>query len=297
MYDLISGSFDIAEDAKDEPFIQFLQRQTAIPKAAINQWLDRLKSIEGSARLTDHGDLTFEFPVRKGRELLELDSLLRAAEHTDEYRPLMNFDWADMSSGQKMLLDLFARLYYADRVLVRSKRKYDSVCMLLDEPEVGFHPTWQRGWLGELMAFTKGFKGAKRFQFVIATNNPLSLSDVPGECVEYIGGRKEEPATFAANIHELLGDSFYLHDGFIGEFAKEKLEKLIKFLATTKARRTRVWNEENAWQTIELVGDKVIKQRLTDLYYQKYPGQLPTSESEIEKLKAKLAALEAGGRL
>lgn len=34
--------------------------------------------------------------------------------------------------------------------------------------------------------------------------------------------------TFAANIHDLFADSFYMDKGFVGEFAREKINDLFE---------------------------------------------------------------------
>lgn len=304
-FPLFTGILDIGTDAKEQPFIEFLNRQAVIPKPVIRNWLKGLEAIQISVEMNDGEEISFEVPVQLGENVLRLDGFLNLVpkKYTEQFQPLLNFDWSDMSSGQKMMLDLFSRIYYAYSEMHKSTHQHDSISFLLDEPEVGFHPQWQREWFNELLIFSQGLTASRfnadgsaglKCQFIVATNNPMSLSDIPGPCVQYIGRSADAPKTFAANIHELLGDSFYLQNGFIGEFAKEKLESLIRFLAVTKARRTRIWNEVNAWQVIELVGEDVIQRRLVDLYYQKYPKSLPTSESEIKRLKAMLAALEAG---
>lgn len=278
----------------EAPYLDLLSRQRAISQLAVRQWLKVLSSIKAVSLDSDSGEWSFEVDVRKGAALLRLDSIQAAAKrNTLTISSLFKLNWADMSSGEKMMLDLFSRLYDADRRLRSRGKPSDTVCLVLDEPEQGFHPDWQRKFLQELFSFTSRLPGSRAFQFVIATNNPLPLSDVPGACVEYLTPREQEPQTFAANIHELLGDSFYLQKGFMGEFAKRKLESLIRFL-NSKAARTSTWSETTARQVIKLVGDEVIQQRLADLHQAKFPKAPPVLnlDREIAKLKARLQELE-----
>lgn len=278
------------ESRIEAPFLDLLARQRAISQNAVRAWLKTVSSIKAKSVVSASGDLTFEVDVRKGSALLQLDAILASAKkNTLAVSSLFKLNWADMSSGQKMMLDLFSRLNDADRRLRSRIKPSNTVCLILDEPEQGFHPDWQRKFLQELFSFTSRLPGKRSFQFVIATNNPLPLSDVPGACVEYLTERDSEPQTFAANIHELLGDSFYLQDGFIGEFAKRKLESLIRYLHP-EARSKGSWSEQSARQVIKLVGDEVIQKRLADMYRSKFPKAPPVLQldQEIAKLEARL---------
>ncbi|MBK8582533.1 MAG: ATP-binding protein [Flavobacteriales bacterium] len=304
-FELFRGSLNIESSSPEQPFIEFLERQEVIPVTVIQGWLAKLAEVQHEVEMDDDTEIGFHVPLKYGEDLLLLDGFtnLIPSGNTKKFQSIISFDWFDMSSGEKMMLDLFSRIYYAHELANKSHNQCNSICLLLDEPEVGFHPQWQREWFRELLVFTEGLANSsfnedgsvgKKYQFIVATNNPMSLSDVPGPCVQYLGEHREAPKTFAANIHELLGDSFYLQDGFIGLFAKEKLESLIRFLTAIKARRTRLWNEENALQVIQLVGDKVIQQRLTDLYYLKYPSKLPTSTEGDQALGRKTSLTKSG---
>src|SRR5690606_9204622 len=84
------------------------------------------------------------------------------------------------------------------------------------------------------------------------THDPLTLSDMPRQNVVFLDkdavgntiiskGKKE---TFGANIHDLLADSFFISDGLMGDFAKEKINKTLTWL------RYKILAQE-----IEFVGD------------------------------------------
>ncbi|RXM40753.1 hypothetical protein BOQ62_04055 [Chryseobacterium sp. CH21] len=86
----------------------------------------------------------------------------------------------------------------------------------------------------------------KNIQIIFTTHDPLTLSDIPNRNVAYL--KKEENKTevlsenekptksFGANITDLLSDSFFIKDGLMGDFAKEKIEEVIKYLMVMKVQ-------------------------------------------------------------
>ena len=73
--------------------------------------------------------------------------------------------------------------------------------------------------------------------------------------------------TFGANVNELLCQSFFLSDGFMGEFAKQRIKSLVDYL---KGDDDPYWNETKAKETIDLVGDEVIQYQLRQLYAMRF---------------------------
>ena len=65
--------------------------------------------------------------------------------------------------------------------------------------------------------------------------------------------------TFGANIHTLLSSSFFMNDGLVGNFAKEKIKGVIDFL---NGEESDIQDEEEAQQYINLIGEPVIKRQL-----------------------------------
>ena len=74
---------------------------------------------------------------------------------------------------------------------------------------------------------------------MFATHSPFILSDIPASNILRI--EEGEPSnevfeqTFGANIHNLLENDFFLRNGFMGEFAKEKINDVIKFISSKKS--------------------------------------------------------------
>jgi ABC-type methionine transport system ATPase subunit len=103
---------------------------------------------------------------------------------------------------------------------------------------------------------------------IIVTHSLFVLSDMPKGNILYLDEGKnvtEEKHlnTFGANVNELLCQSFFLSGGFMGEFAKQRIESLVDYL---KGDDDPYWNETKAKETIDLVGDEVIQYQLRQLY-------------------------------
>tara|TARA_B100000378_G_scaffold160792_1_gene129515 strand:- start:4426 stop:6744 length:2319 start_codon:yes stop_codon:yes gene_type:complete len=157
----------------------------------------------------------------------------------------------EMSSGEQQMLfnnnAILYHLYNLQSVFFSSDNtnriEYQYVNIILDEMELYYHPEMQRQLLHtlitELEKINKNDKDIKGINIVLLTHSPFILSDIPpsnilklknGEAIE------NEQSTFAANIHDLLTDSFFLEDGFMGEYAKQTINQTIKWLNYEKLR-------------------------------------------------------------
>jgi len=143
---------------------------------------------------------------------------------------LFNFEWQNLSSGEKSFFDLFSRLDYAKGNIKKEKR---STLVILDEAEAGFHPKWQIQYLSFLKAFFNYCFSDTDVQLLLATHSPLVLSDFPSKHVHLLKKEdgiitKQEPlGTFAQNISVLLADEFFLNKTLVGDLAREYINQLI----------------------------------------------------------------------
>lgn len=64
---------------------------------------------------------------------------------------------------------------------------------------------------------------------------------------------------FAANVNDILYQSFFLCNGFMGEFAKQKIIKMVNMVNNNK------FDKQNALDLVDLVGEPILKERLKDL--------------------------------
>lgn len=114
------------------------------------------------------------------------------------------------------------------------KIKYKYVNIILDEIELYFHPEFQRTFAYELIKRiqTLSIPHIESINIIFCTHSPFILSDIPKENTLKLDNGSIMPYdiaenTFGANIHDLLAKDFFLKDGFIGEFAKQKIENII----------------------------------------------------------------------
>ena len=184
-------------------------------------------------------------------------------------------DLSQISAGQLQYVHTMSNIVYHIENLLsikeKSRVKYHCVNIMMDEIELCYHPEYQRTFVYELVNTIKRLKLNEKcgINILMSTHSPFVLSDIPQSNVLYIDEGKDVSKerginTFAANVNELLNRSFFLSNGFMGEFAKEKIVSLINYLKNPQ--NDDYWTEEKAKQVIELVGDEVIRYQLKELY-------------------------------
>lgn len=185
------------------------------------------------------------------------DGIIKPFKTFDEVYKLMPpaiFDWdinftrggdekdretlSQMSSGERQLMHSISYIIYHLKNLQSVtdgdyRIRYHNVCMVFDEAELYYHPEFQRKFLTRLMEMlswchinTNIIRG---INILIATHSPFVLSDVPLSNTLYLdNGRVEnkEKETFCGNIHEMLGENFFLEYS-IGDVTRKNVEDII----------------------------------------------------------------------
>ena len=164
----------------------------------------------------------------------------------------------------------------------RQQVRYYHVSIVLDEIEVCFHPEYQRQFLSrmlELLCDRLHLNKKFGIHIWLTTHSPFILSDIPSELITYMEGghrlTEEELAArkirkpMAANISELLHQSFFLHDGFIGEYARKKILSLVEYLKTGNSGSDK-WDMEQAKIFINGINEPFISKQLRMLYHKQY---------------------------
>lgn len=248
-------------------------------------------------------DNGFSIMHDKAIKLLDFDykiiSLYRNAlknETTFNANSLVAIEVKGISSGEKAMIQLFSCINSVPKVLNENEISEErSICILIDEGEIGFHPQWQKEYLNLLLTtLPKIFEG-KKLQIILTSHSPFLISDLPKQNVIFMDNGKvvpgiEKQQTFGQNIHTLLADGFFLEDGLMGDFAKGKIQEVIDWLREDKISES-VKDIESAKKVINLIGEPLLKFQLNrkleekakqnkDLY-RKY------LESELAKLDEK----------
>jgi len=164
------------------------------------------------------------------------------------------------------------------------------ILFLLDEPDISLHPQWQKEYIHQLIRTFKNV--TKKIHFVVTSHSPFILSDLPKENVIFLEkGKQVAPKieTFGANIHTLLSHGFFMKDGLMGEFAKEKINEAIKYLNQKTLTEKEIEYYENI---ISIVGEPILKRQLQRMLDSKRLSEVEQIKKQIEKLQDELAKKE-----
>lgn len=215
-----------------------------------------------------------------------------------------------LSSGeQQMIHTIQSVLYHLTNLnSVHKSNSYriafKAVNLIFDEVELYFHPDFQKKFISELLSSIKRLKlggnekSIKHLNILFSTHSPFILSDIPsanilrleeGKPYEFIGDNQ----SFGANIHELLMDTFFLKDGTIGNFSKEKINSLFRFILNNEIEN-KEWNIDNAWAIITIIGDKNLKQYLIELFNRKVARteDLNSFDIQIKRMQDEILRME-----
>ena len=164
------------------------------------------------------------------------------------------------------------------------KIKYEYINIIFDEIELYFHPEYQRRFVFELLERLDSLKKGthipkiKGINILFCTHSPFILSDIPKQNVLFLGDKKDFK-TFGANITTLLSNSFFM-ENLIGEFAKNKINDVIRWITQDK---------EDILKTIRLIDEPILRNKLVEMYYEKYPDkERKKSEEKIKALAEQL---------
>jgi len=180
----------------------------------------------------------------------------------------------------------------------------------IDEGELGFHLQWQKEYVLKLIEIVPLiFKRGTEIQLIFATHSPISLSDLPNEHITFL--KKDDnrnaivqdqmdKSTFSANIHDILKNSFFLTDGFMGSFAQHKINALISELRVTenpnlqaiKETPDQLWEDNASYdyakKLISNIDEPILRMKLEELFSAKYHAQ----DKTIRDIDAQIAYLE-----
>jgi hypothetical protein len=149
-----------------------------------------------------------------------------------------------MSTGEQSILNLYSSIY---SFVSSNKEQKKTFILLLDEPEQGYHAVWKKKFIWTLNEtlpeLFSELKQKTSVQVIFTTHDALTLSDLPNDKISYLKrfddkkikvfhvGDSERPTkSFGANITDLLADSFFVDDGLIGDFAKNKINEVLNNL-------------------------------------------------------------------
>ena len=234
-----------------------------------------------------------------------LNSLYKFSSYGALYG-FMSFDWRNMSTGEKAFFNLFARFFYAKELIIKkikNQPRYsfpheqtelpETIYILIDEGEIGFHLQWQKEYIQKLISILPqilSFDNHKvELQIIFTTHSPMSLSDIPNDHILYLSDGKcvdnEQMKSFGANISDLISQSFFIHNGLVGDFAKNKINETIAWLNEKENKD----NAEYHKSLIQIIDEPIVRRKLIEMYADKMKDNTAKENlrNEIELLKEK----------
>lgn len=223
-------------------------------------------------------------------------------------KSLFEFSFKNLSSGEENKLLLFALLERGITSFFDKDKKAYSITIMLDEIENTLHPNWQKGIIIKLFDFFgivhlkwKNEKGYDiKFHIITSSHSPFILSDFSKENVIFL--KKDEKSgdckndtdnidlnPFGANIHTLLSHGFFMKDGLMGEFAKDKIDTAIKYLNKIKLSEDELIYCENI---ISIIGEPIIKRQLQKMLDSKRLSEIDLIKKQILELQLELTKKE-----
>lgn len=174
-----------------------------------------------------------------------------------------------LSSGERQFLFMMSSIIYHVmniKSVPTSRVAYRYLNIVLDEVEMCFHPEYQRTFIYNLLNAIERLhlNTYCSFNIIITTHSPFLLSDIPQSNVLYMENgevvdKSKMQNPFAANVNDILYQSFFLSNGFMGEFAKQKIIKMVNELNNNKV------DKPKARELVDLVGEPILKERLKEL--------------------------------
>lgn len=260
---------------------------------------DYINALKSKKKLSGLSEIMYFLPPPFFEYEITLDKIDKGEIISDKDNPI---PFKTMSSGEKQFLYAVSTLTYHIKNLRSIQQahrvKYRHINLVLDEIELCFHPEYQRKFIYKLIETIKRLQLNNRcaINVIFATHSPFILSDIPNCNILYLQEGQQvkdiciEP--FGANIHDILTQSFFLENGFIGEFAQNKIGEVLETINKKKANRQKISADDykKYKKTIDLIGEPLIKSKLMNMISEVYDNtqdRIKMLEEEIEILKNK----------
>lgn len=209
-----------------------------------------------------------------------------------------------LSTGERQFIQTSVSiLYHIHNIVsipdIEGLAKYNNVNLFMDEIETCFHPEYQKRFLSMLLNMIKsqGLNNKVGINIIIATHSPFILSDIPQSNILFlekgtVADIKSLKNPFCGNVNDILHQGFFLHDGFMGDFAKKLINDLISYLSpqvNVPENMDFIFDKESSKALIDLVGEPILRESLLQLYNKRFLSDkealIRWHEDEIKKLR------------
>ena len=265
----------------------------------------------------------------KGRVAVLIDGARRVGKSyiVEEFakREYKSYILLDFNKTSKDIRDLFDNylsnldMFFLLLQNITGVKLYDRDSLIIfDEIELYAHPEYQKNFINDFLnAINSINKNNDNINIIFITHSPFILSDIPKQNVLFLeNGRSinyENKNTFGANITDLLADSFFINDGLIGDFAKEKISITLEWLKRKANEKRKKNNQkdlfkkenitvlefENESEEIEyhkkiinLIDEPLVKNKLKEMFIEFVSEDLEFKDEQIRQLEEKLKKLK-----
>lgn len=186
----------------------------------------------------------------------------------------------EMSSGERAMQNMFSWLALTaqiDDIMSINRENYTSKLLLIDEIDLYSHPDWQRKIIYQLVDTINKIEKIP-VQIIITSHSPIILSDFPKQNIIYLHNNGEttfsddgeHEQSFGANIYTLFNDAFFLENGVIGEYARQKILDVYDEIKPEGNLK----HEMGYYQSfIDILGDNILKKEMQRIFNKKCGGQ------------------------
>lgn len=203
-----------------------------------------------------------------------------------------NGSFSDLSSGEKQHIFSISSIIYhlinLKSIESTGQVKYDYYNLIFDEIELYFHPDFQKTYISDLLtSITRTGMPFRGINIIFVTHSPFILSDIPPVNILFLENGtpsiRNDFRTFGANIHDLLADSFFMSNGYMGKFAEQKIDDTIKWLYENYEALKKFENNDpyqieyiisnneldriKHKEIIDLIDEPILKKKLLEMYY------------------------------
>jgi len=282
---------------------------------------------EDPTKFTEYGwskmDVAVLYNLKKSEDGKRRISF-RTFDEVSKLMPPAIFDWdinftkrdndkeketlTQMSSGERQFMHSISYIIYHLKNLQsvtegEYRIRYHNVCLVFDEAELYYHPEFQRIFISSLVQMLSWChinpNIIRGVNILIATHSPFVLSDVPLTNTLYLDDgevKKKNKETFCGNIHEMLGENFFIEYS-IGDVARKNVEEILKFyneFADSNDKAGLVKRKTDVWLRYKYVSSLIADEYLQGLVRRmmdEMEAYLPASET-IEDIDKKIAETE-----
>ena len=170
----------------------------------------------------------------------------------------------------KIILDLLDR--NDEKVGAYSLIRYKYINTILDEVELYFHPDLQRRYVKSILDALANLdlKNIEGINILMITHSPFILSDIPHSnilCLDNEGVQISRK-TFGGNIHEMLGDTFFM-ESTIGALAQKHIVDFVSAYndPDEKSRKEKFFNKYRRFKSLkEIIADEYLAGEIDDMF-------------------------------